>query len=221
MRRTAPPRCRLSQGHPEIRLLFTDVGLPGGMNGRELAEAARALRPRLNVLFTTGYARNAIVHGGRLDPGVQLITKPFTYQNLATKVRDVLDTRQAPARILVVEDEALVRMIAVDTLMDAGYEVEEAATASEAIARMTSGTARFDAALLDLGLPDRKGDDLARELWAIQSDLPIIIASGYAPDDVRQRFAGAQHFDVIGKPYDSREMLRILEGFGVLPAPQD
>ena len=62
-----------------IRLLFTDVGLPGGMTGRQLADQARQLRPDLLVLFTTGYARNAIVHGGILDPGTHLLPKPFTH----------------------------------------------------------------------------------------------------------------------------------------------
>jgi signal transduction histidine kinase/DNA-binding response OmpR family regulator len=74
-----------------VDLLFTDIGLPG-MNGRQLVEEALRRRPQLKVLYTTGYARNAIVHDGRLDPGVQLITKPFTYANLAARVRDVLDT---------------------------------------------------------------------------------------------------------------------------------
>ncbi|HVW52636.1 MAG TPA: PAS domain S-box protein [Trinickia sp.] len=72
--------------HPEIKLLFTDVGLPGGMNGRQLADAARATRPDLPVLFTTGYARNAIVHQGRLDPGIHLLSKPFTFAELADKL---------------------------------------------------------------------------------------------------------------------------------------
>jgi CheY-like chemotaxis protein len=81
---------QLLERHPEIRLLFTDVGLPGGMNGRQLADAARQLRPDLKVLFTTGYARNAIVHHGRLDPGVELIVKPFSQASLAQKVRLVL-----------------------------------------------------------------------------------------------------------------------------------
>jgi CheY-like chemotaxis protein len=76
---------------PTIDLLFTDIGLPG-MNGRQLVEEALRRRPQLKVLYTTGYARNAIVHHGRLDAGVQLITKPFTYANLAARVRDVLDT---------------------------------------------------------------------------------------------------------------------------------
>ncbi|WP_426959771.1 ATP-binding protein [Muricoccus radiodurans] len=73
-----------------VDLLFTDVVLPG-RSGRMLADAAAALRPGLKVLFTTGYSRNAIVHHGRLDPGVQLITKPFTFEQLATRVRDLLD----------------------------------------------------------------------------------------------------------------------------------
>jgi CheY-like chemotaxis protein len=61
------------------------------MTGAQVAAQARGLRPKLKVLFTTGYARNAIVHQGRLDFGVQLITKPFTFEELAVKVRDVLD----------------------------------------------------------------------------------------------------------------------------------
>jgi signal transduction histidine kinase len=76
--------------NPAVRLLFTDVGLPGGMNGRQVADAARQRKPGLLILFTTGYARNAIVHHGRLDPGVEMLAKPFTYAALATKVRDVL-----------------------------------------------------------------------------------------------------------------------------------
>ena len=77
--------------NPAVRLLFTDVGLPGGMNGRQVADAARRRRPDLLVLFTTGYARNAIVHHGRLDPGVEMLAKPFTYAALAAKVRAILD----------------------------------------------------------------------------------------------------------------------------------
>jgi signal transduction histidine kinase/DNA-binding response OmpR family regulator len=82
---------RLLAENPAVRLIFTDVGLPGGMNGRQLADKARGLRPDLKVLFTTGYARNAIVHHGRLDPGVELLVKPYTYAALAAKLRQVLD----------------------------------------------------------------------------------------------------------------------------------
>lgn len=78
--------------HPELRLLFTDVGLPGGMNGRQLADKAILRRPGIRVLFTTGYARNAIVHHGRLDPGVEVIFKPFTYSDLAAKLRKAFES---------------------------------------------------------------------------------------------------------------------------------
>ncbi|MFU0507640.1 hybrid sensor histidine kinase/response regulator [Pseudaminobacter sp. NGMCC 1.201702] len=74
-----------------VDLLFTDVVLPEGMDGRRLADQALRLRPDLKVLFTTGYSRNAIMHNGRLDPGVQLLPKPFTFDALAAKVRFVLD----------------------------------------------------------------------------------------------------------------------------------
>jgi signal transduction histidine kinase len=86
-----PTALKILASRPEIELLFTDVVLPDGMNGRQLADQARGLRPQLKVLFTTGYTRNAIVHHGRLDPGVQLIGKPFTYAELASKIRSVLD----------------------------------------------------------------------------------------------------------------------------------
>lgn len=77
--------------HPDVSLLFTDVVLPGGMNGRQLADEAVRLSRGLKVLFATGYTRNAIVHHGRLDPGVHLLSKPFTFGELASKIRSVLD----------------------------------------------------------------------------------------------------------------------------------
>ena len=76
----------LLDAHPDIKILFTDVGLPGGMNGRQLADEARRRKPSLRVLFTTGYARNAIVHDGRLDPGVELITKPYAQAAMSAKL---------------------------------------------------------------------------------------------------------------------------------------
>ena len=81
---------RLFEAQPDVSLLFTDVGLPGAMNGRQLADALRRRRPDLPVLFTTGYARNAIVHHGRLDPGVELLPKPFSFSELANKIHQVL-----------------------------------------------------------------------------------------------------------------------------------
>lgn len=73
-----------------IDLLFTDVVLPG-KSGRVLADEAMKLRPELKVLFTTGYSRNAIIHHGRVDPGIELLSKPFTFDQLAARVRDVID----------------------------------------------------------------------------------------------------------------------------------
>ena len=79
-----------------VDLLFTDVGLPS-LNGRQLAERVKILRPELPVLFTTGYARDAIVHHGRLDPGVEVLSKPYTRLQMAKAVRDILDSSRARA----------------------------------------------------------------------------------------------------------------------------
>jgi CheY-like chemotaxis protein len=80
---------RRLEERPEVALLFTDVVMPG-MSGKELADEAVSRYPGLKLLFTTGYTRNSIVHGGRLDAGVQLLTKPFTVDQLARKVHAVL-----------------------------------------------------------------------------------------------------------------------------------
>ncbi len=81
---------RVLETGDRIDLLFTDVILPGD-NGRTLADRALQLRPDLHVLFTTGYSRNAIVHHGRLDSHLHLISKPFTFNQLAAKLRELLD----------------------------------------------------------------------------------------------------------------------------------
>jgi CheY-like chemotaxis protein len=80
------------ESEPSLDLLFTDVGLPNGMNGQQLADEVGKHWPALKVLYTTGYAHNAIIHHGRLDPGVDLIVKPFSQSSLANKIRKVLDT---------------------------------------------------------------------------------------------------------------------------------
>jgi two-component system NtrC family sensor kinase len=82
---------RLLETAPHIDLLLTDVVLPGGMNGRELTDQVLRLRNGIKVLFMTGYTRNAIIHHGRLDPDIDLLTKPFTADALTRKVRRVLD----------------------------------------------------------------------------------------------------------------------------------
>jgi PAS domain S-box-containing protein len=84
---------RIIDSHREVALLLTDVGLPGGMNGRQLADEARRRRADLKVLFTSGYGRSAIVHNSRLDIATGLIAKPFAFGELAAKVRRALDSR--------------------------------------------------------------------------------------------------------------------------------
>ena len=84
---------RVLESSERIDLLITDVGLPGGINGRQVADAGRALRPTLKVLFITGYAENAVVGNGHLDPGMQILTKPFTMDALASRVDEMLRSR--------------------------------------------------------------------------------------------------------------------------------
>jgi len=77
----------------KIDLLITDVGLPGGMNGKEMADAARNHRPDLKVLFITGYAENAAVTNGRLEPGMHVLSKPFPIDKLAARIRSIIEER--------------------------------------------------------------------------------------------------------------------------------
>ncbi len=88
-----PGGLKILQSETRIDLLLTDVGLPGGMNGRQVADAARVLRPDLRVLLITGYAENAVIGNGHLEPGMQVITKPFAMEALANKVREMIDLR--------------------------------------------------------------------------------------------------------------------------------
>lgn len=83
---------KIVQSGVRIDLLVTDVGLPNGMNGRQLADAARAIKPDLKVLFITGYVENAAVGNGHLEPGMELLTKPFGLDDLTRKVREILET---------------------------------------------------------------------------------------------------------------------------------
>jgi CheY-like chemotaxis protein len=86
-----PSGLRILQSDIRIDLMITDVGLPGGLNGRQVADAARAMRPALKVLFITGYAENAVIGNGLLDVDMSIITKPFEMAMFANKVRAVID----------------------------------------------------------------------------------------------------------------------------------
>jgi CheY-like chemotaxis protein len=76
---------------PDLRLLLTDIGLPGAMNGRQLSDEARQRRPELKVVLTTGYTGDTVIHTGRLEKGVSLMVKPFSFADLTRKVREALD----------------------------------------------------------------------------------------------------------------------------------
>lgn len=114
-----------------VDLLFTDVVMPGSMKTPAFVKAARKLRLAMPVLYTSGYTENAIVHHGRLDEGVALLSKPYGKADLARKVAAALvDGRAA---VLLVEDEVLVRAAAADMISDLGFVVLQAEDAAGAL----------------------------------------------------------------------------------------
>ncbi|MFM0415995.1 hybrid sensor histidine kinase/response regulator [Paraburkholderia aromaticivorans] len=187
-----------------IDLLFTDVVMPGVLRSPEMARRAVAMLPGLKVLFTSGYTQNAIVHGGRLDPGVELLSKPYSRQQLAVKVRQVLGTSDKDAseagaagnragsgpgadgngdgmRILVVEDDAASLEATCELLALIGMRPQRAASAAQALNALDGND--FDVLLTDVVMPDMSGTELARRAFAIRPELRIIFASGNAVPD--------------------------------------
>ena len=92
-RKSCKPRSR-------IDLLVTDVGLPGGLNGRQLAEAARQRRPGLKVLFITGYAEDAVIGSGKLEPGMHVMATPFVMKTLAGRITAIIGHEPADTRAI-------------------------------------------------------------------------------------------------------------------------
>lgn len=198
-----------------IDLLFTDVVMPGPLKSTELARKACERLPGMAVIFTSGYTENSIVHGGRLDEGVELLSKPYTRETLARKLRQVFVAQAQrnaarPAhtftmihspprvRILVVEDDWLVRTTVVEMLQLRGHDVCEAGDAAHAIDLLASQG--IDLLIADVGLPGMSGIELAARARDIQPELAVIFATGHA------HAAGATadaRTVILGKPYGS------------------
>ncbi|HEY1927624.1 MAG TPA: response regulator [Caulobacteraceae bacterium] len=206
---------RLLADNPDIVLLFSDLGLPGGMSGRELADEARNRRPDLRVLMTSAYAADALVRGGRLEPGVQLLSKPFSYGALGAKIRAVLDAPRPTPRVLVVEDDPMVRLTIVEALLEAGCQVDEAATASEAMAKFGEGGDRLDAVVVDVGLPDGRGDRLVEAFRTSRPDVIVLLATGYGDAAAKATFASHEGLGVLEKPFDGDALRAALRELGM------
>ena len=202
-----------------IDLLFTDVVMPGPLRSPVLARKAAERQPGIAVLFTSGYTENAIVHGGRLDEGVELLSKPYTREQLARRVRHVLGNRvprvvppptpmlepahkPSPLRVLVLEDDALIRMSICEMLESRGHIVFEAGDGNEAI--RVHGAESIDVLLADVGLPGLSGVDVAELMRKEQPDLPVIFATG---DDTANGVVRDERTAVISKPYGVADLM--------------
>ncbi len=213
-----------------IDLLFTDVVMPGPLRSPELARKAKERLPGLVVLFTSGYTENAIVHGGRLDEGIELLSKPYSREALARKIQYVLRNQpqrraavpewsrsaqrqeasegrpaaSGPLRVLLVEDDALIRLSTVDMLENLGHSVEEAGDAPAALERLDKGV--FDVLVTDVKLPGMSGEDLAASAAQRRPGLGVVFATGYQMAPNAGRHAGLQGAVVLQKPYDERSI---------------
>ena len=126
--------------------------------------------------------------------------------------------RRAPARILLVEDEPLIRMTAVEDLEELGFRIETAGSATEAMSKLKL-IGDVEAAIIDLGLPDRSGDVLVSEVRAIYPSMPIVIATGYDQDTLREKFKGDDRITFLSKPYLVTQLQAALAAVNVVGKP--
>lgn len=219
----------LLNGGSRADVLFTDVVMPGPINARELARLAKEKLPEIKVLFTSGYTANAIVHNGRLDEGVELLGKPYRKDDLARKLRQLLpdssrhsvgsaETQSATrepaaevvdgkgAKILIVEDSALIRHTTVDMVTDLGFRVAEAADATEAL-NVLRRDSDVSILLTDLGLPGMSGGELVREARKLRPDLAVVAVSGYSEPMGSERVEDANYLQ---KPFTLEQLRDVL-----------
>src|SRR5262249_29971929 len=178
---------------------------PGAIDGRELARRALALRPGLGVLFTSGYGKDAISRDGRLDEDAALLSKPYGEEELARKVHEAIARRVMsrpvpgrPLRLLVVEDDGLLRLSTIDMLTDLGQRAKPAAT-SQAALEILDRTPDLDAALVDVGLPGMRGDELVAEIRRRRPGLGVILTTGYQAAALRFDLRSLDNVVFIGK----------------------
>lgn len=207
-----------------IDMLFTDVVMPGQLKSPELARRARERLPDLAVLFTSGYTENSIVHGGKLDAGIDLLSKPYTREALARKFEQMLAGQRArrgiaepgatplppadPASsarpmVLLVEDDAMIRADTAAMLEASGVGVVEAASAEDAA--MALQTAAIDVLVTDVNLPGMSGPELASRARTLRPTVGIVFATGDA-----EAVAGLEDARtiVLAKPYDADALKR-------------
>jgi CheY-like chemotaxis protein len=189
-------------------LIFSDVVMPGTLSARMMAARAVVMIPGLAVVFASGYTENSIVHNGQLDPDVHLISKPWRIEDLASRLRLALDLARraegmkATSRILLVEDDALIRVITAEMLGDLGYQVVEAEGADAAL-RLLDGV---DLMITDLRLGETDGLALAAAVRTRLPGLPVIISSGQVPPET-----GMDGLLWLSKPYDYAALRAVLE----------
>ncbi|MCW1753569.1 hybrid sensor histidine kinase/response regulator, partial [Rhizobium acaciae] len=180
-----------------IDLLFTDVVMPGPLRSPELARMARERLPDIAVLYTSGYTENSIVHGGRLDPGLELLSKPYTREELARKIRHVLTIRtqrrqgagdaavavakhpeiaSEKLKLLLVEDDAFIRMDTAEILQDLGYDVIEADSGESGVEIL--GHTVVDIIVADVGLPGMSGQVFAAKAREAFPSVGLVFATG-------------------------------------------
>jgi PAS domain S-box-containing protein len=214
-----------------IDLLFTDVVMPGPLRSPELARKTRERLPDVAVLFTSGYTENAIVHGGRLDEGIELLSKPYTREALARKIRHVLRNQQQrnaaqhvrqgrlplarephvelvgkPLRVVLVEDDSLIRSATAEMLEALGHQVVQAEGGAQALTALEGNYT--DVLMTDIGLPDISGVALATAARQRYPQLQVVFASGHdaSANPSHEALAGAIH---VLKPYTSEDLAAV------------
>jgi CheY-like chemotaxis protein len=180
-----------------IHLMVTDVVMPR-MNGRDLADFMAPKRPAMKVLFVSGYAENVAIGQGNLSPGLSFLSKPFTPETLAQKVRKVLDEPIPKKRVLVIDDEPSVRDLFQHALETSGYDVVTAANGNSALRLLRDTT--VDLVVTDLVMPEKEGLETVRELRRDFPQVRILAVSGVGGGQYLRiaKILGADH--VMQKP---------------------